>query len=103
MTQEWLGEHGFLFGTEVAAPWVWNEGIMTLWFEGNISTDIDQVLIPGGMSIQGTNVVSDGLIEVYNIQGTLVNSAMGHLNTSSLTSGVYIIKSGSATTKLLIP
>jgi hypothetical protein len=42
LTQEWLGEHGFLFGTEVAAPWVYAEQL-TLWFESEYSTDLEDI------------------------------------------------------------
>jgi hypothetical protein len=42
LTQEWLGEHGFLFGTEVAAPWVYGEQL-TLWFERAYSTDLEDI------------------------------------------------------------
>jgi hypothetical protein len=103
LTQEWLGKHGYLFGEQVDAPWVWNEGNLTLWFEYEISSDIEQVEVPGGMNIQGSTVLSDGLIEVYNLQGALVISGIGQITTSNLQSGVYVIKSASSSAKLLIP
>lgn len=103
MTHEWLGEHGFLFGTEVAAPWVWNEGIMTLWFEAEITTDVEHIVLPNGITIDGTNIIADGMIEVYNIQGTLMATGNSTINTVGLQSGVYIIKSATSTAKLLIP
>jgi hypothetical protein len=43
MTKEWLGEHGYVFGNEVAAPWVWNEGYLILWFESELPTDLENV------------------------------------------------------------
>jgi hypothetical protein len=43
LTQAWLGEHGYLFGEQVDAPWVWNEGIMTLWFEDELSTGVEDI------------------------------------------------------------
>ena len=43
LTQEWLGEHGYLFGTEVAAPWDLSEGVLALWFESELSTDLEDI------------------------------------------------------------
>ena len=40
---EWCAEHGFKFGSDVTAPWVWNEGYLTLWFEDELSTDLENI------------------------------------------------------------
>ena len=42
LTQEWLGEHGFVFGSEVVAPWVYGDQL-TLWFESESSTDLENI------------------------------------------------------------
>jgi hypothetical protein len=102
MTQEWLGEHGYLFGEQVDAPCVYGEQL-TLWFEAEITTDVEHIVLPNGITIDGTNIITDGMIEVYNIQGTLMATGNGTINTVGLQSGVYIIKSATSTAKLLIP
>ena len=33
----------YLFGTEVAAPWDLSEGVLALWFESELSTDLEDV------------------------------------------------------------
>lgn len=75
MTQEWLGEHGFLFGTEVAAPWVWNEGIMTLWFEDELTTGVEDIFggncgdILGGGKQSAKKIIIDGQLYILRPDG----------------------------------
>ena len=84
ITQEWLGEHGFLFGAEVAAPWVWNDGILTLWFESELSTGIEDIFdgncgnISGGEKQTARKLIINGQLyilrdgNVYDAQGLQV-------------------------------
>ena len=75
MTQEWLGEHGFLFGNEVAAPWALNEGIMTLWFEAEITTDLEEIVggncgdVIGGERKEAKKLLIDGQLYILRPDG----------------------------------
>ena len=75
MTQEWLGERGFLFGTEVAAPWVLNEGIMTLWFEAELTTDLEEIVggncgdVIGGEKKEAKKLLIDGQLYILRPDG----------------------------------
>ena len=75
MTQEWLGEHGFLFGTEVAAPWVLNEGLLTLWFEAEITTDLEEIVggncgdVIGGEKKEAKKLLIDGQLYILRPDG----------------------------------
>ena len=75
VTTAWLGEHGFLFGTEVAAPWVWNEGIMTLWFEDELTTGVEDIFggncgdIIGGGQSSAKKMIIDGQLYILRADG----------------------------------
>ena len=81
---EWCTEHGFKFGSDVTAPWVWNEGYLTLWFEGELSTDLENIFggncgdILGGENQAAKKLIINGQLYVlrhdglYNITGTRV-------------------------------
>ena len=80
---EWCAEHGFKFGSDVTAPWVWNEGYLTLWFESELSTDLENIWGNCGNGIAGDKqsackfiingqlyILCDG--KAYNVQGVQV-------------------------------
>ena len=80
---EWCTEHGFKFGSDVTAPWVWNEGYLTLWFESELSTDLENIWGNSGNGIAGGKqsackfiingqlyILCDG--KAYNVQGVQV-------------------------------
>ena len=75
LNQEWLGERGFLFGTEVAAPWVLNEGIMTLWFEAELTTDLEEIVggncgdVIGGEKKEAKKLLIDGQLYILRPDG----------------------------------
>lgn len=81
---EWCAEHGFKFGSDVTAPWVWNEGYLTLWFESELSTDLENIFggncgdILGGENQAAKKLIINGQLYVlrhdglYNITGTRV-------------------------------
>ncbi len=75
MTQEWLGEHGYLFGEQVDAPWVWNEGIMTLWFEDELTTGVEDIFggncgdIIGGGKPCAKKVIINGQLYIVRPDG----------------------------------
>jgi hypothetical protein len=59
---EWCTEHGFQFGSDATAPWVWNEGYLTLWFEGDLSTDLENIWGNCGDMVGGTNQTAKKLL-----------------------------------------
>jgi hypothetical protein len=59
--------------------------------------------MPNGMTFDGTTIMAEGMIEVYNIQGILMARTNGSINTAGWQSGIYIIKSATSSIKLLIP
>ncbi len=75
MTQEWLGEHGYLFGEQVDAPWVWNEGIMTLWFEDELTTRVEDIFggncgdVIGGEKKEAKKLLIDGQLYILRPDG----------------------------------
>ena len=74
LTQEWLGEHGFLFGTEVAAPWVYGTPL-TLWFEADLTTDLENIFggncgdIIGGEKQSAKKLIIDGQFYILRQDG----------------------------------
>ena len=74
MTQEWLGEHGFIFGSEVAAPWVYSSPL-TLWFEADLTTDLEDTLggncgeIIGGEKQTAKKLIINGQLYILRSEG----------------------------------
>jgi hypothetical protein len=74
MTQEWLGEHGFIFGSEVAAPWVYGTHL-TLWFEADLTTDLENIFggncgdVIGGEKQTAKKVIIDGQLYILRPDG----------------------------------
>ena len=74
LTQVWLGERGFLFGTEVAAPWVYGEQL-TLWFETELTTDIENIFpgncgdVIGGEQSTAKKVLINGQLYILRPDG----------------------------------
>ena len=42
LTTDWFGQHGFIFGSELAAPWATGTPL-TLWFESELSTGVEDI------------------------------------------------------------
>lgn len=59
---EWCTEHGFKFGSDVAAPWAWNDGYLILWFEDELSTDLENTWGNCGDVVGGNNQTAKKLI-----------------------------------------
>ena len=74
LTQVWLGERGFLFGTEVAAPWVYSTPL-TLWFEADLTTDLENIFggncgdIIGGEKQSAKKLIIDGQFYILRQDG----------------------------------
>jgi hypothetical protein len=82
LTQTWLGEHGYLFGEQVDAPWVYGEQL-TLWFESELNTGLEDILggncgdINGGKPAAKKIIVNGQILiirdgKIYNAQGVQV-------------------------------
>jgi hypothetical protein len=81
---EWCAEHSFKFGSDVTTPWVWNEGYLTLWFESEISTGVEDIFggncgdILGGENQTAKKIIINGQMYIlrhdglYNIAGARV-------------------------------
>ena len=84
LTREWLGEHGYVFGEDVAAPWELNEGVLALWFESELSTDLEDIWggncgdILGGEQKMAKKLIINGQLyilrdgKLYDVQGLQV-------------------------------
>ena len=74
LTQEWLGEHGYVFGKEVAAPWVYGKQL-TLWFESELSTDLENIFggncgdIIGGETQGAKKLIINGQLYILRQDG----------------------------------
>jgi hypothetical protein len=74
LTQAWLGEHGYLFGEQVDAPWVYGEQL-TLWFEGELTTGVEDIFggncgdIIGGGKPCAKKVIIDGQLYIVRPDG----------------------------------
>ena len=74
LTQEWLGERGFVFGSEVDAPWVYGEQL-TLWYEEELTTDLEDIFggncgdILGGEQSTAKKVIINGQLYILRQDG----------------------------------
>jgi hypothetical protein len=72
---EWCAEHSFKFGSDVTAPWVWNEGYLTLWFESELSTGVEDIFggncddILGGENQAAKKLIINGQLYVLRHDG----------------------------------
>lgn len=83
VTAEWLGAHGYKLGENVDAPWVKGEQL-TLWFESELSTDLEDIWggscgdILGGEKQAAKKMIINGQMYIlrhdglYNITGARV-------------------------------
>ena len=82
VTTAWLGEHGYKLGATVDAPWV-KTGGLTLWFENDLPTDLENTWGNCGEVIGGSNQTTKKMLingqlmlirngEIYNLVGARV-------------------------------
>ena len=82
VTVSWLGEHGYKLGATVDAPWV-KTGGLTLWFENDLPTDLENTWGNCGEVIGGSNQTTKKMLingqlmlirngEIYNLVGARV-------------------------------
>ena len=77
---EWCAEHGFKFGSDVTAPWVWNEGYLTLWFESELSTGVEDIFggncgdILGGENQAAKKLIINGQLYVLRHDGLYITT-----------------------------
>ena len=62
VTAEWLGEHGYKLGASVDAPWVLDDDALTLWFEEDSTTGIENIQGPCGDVLGGDKNASKKLM-----------------------------------------
>ena len=83
VTEEWLVENGYQLGNNVDAPWVKEAELLVLWFESELSTDLENIWGNCGEVIGGSNQTTKKMIingqlyilrdgKVYNIVGAQV-------------------------------
>ena len=74
VTAEWLGAHGYKLGESVDAPWVKGEQL-TLWFESELSTDLEDIWggscgdILGGEKQRARKLLIDGQLYILRQDG----------------------------------
>lgn len=90
VTTEWLSAHGYKLDESVDAPWGLTEEGLLLWFEGQIGTNVED-LLQSGISMENELLLANGAIQVYNLHGMLVAQGNNSISTSHLQAGVYII------------
>jgi hypothetical protein len=106
LTQEWLNEHGYVFGSNVDAPWQLDDQLI-LWYENSITSNVDDIIISEELTIEGNMLQSAGMMHLYNIHGMLVAQGTNAVNLYGLNTGVYILtvtnNNYKQVTKVLLP
>jgi hypothetical protein len=106
LTEAWLIEHGFAFGSKVASPWVLGEGSnLHLWFEDegklvgveNVADDTNLVVW-----FEGDELVAEGEIYLFNLNGQLMSHTVNRMNVVGLPTGVYVAKTTEGVAKVII-
>ena len=80
-----------------------SSSFVSLRFNGNIGSGVENAMAEDGISFDGVVVKSpqEG-IAVYSTDGRLVAASEdAEVNVSSLANGIYIVKSGSLTSKIV--
>ncbi len=80
-----------------------SSSFVSLRFNGNIGSGVENAMVEDAISFDGVVVKSsqDG-IAVYSTDGRLIIASEGtEINVSMLASGIYIVKSGSLTSKIV--
>ena len=79
-----------------------SSSFVSLRFNGNIGSGVENAMVEEAISFDGVVVKSPQVgIAVYSTDGRLVvASEDAQVNVSSLASGIYIVKSGSLTSKI---
>ena len=84
LTTEWLAAHGYALGETVDAPWEQTAEALVLWFESEISTDVENIFggncgdIIGGSNQTAKKLMLDGQLYIlrheglYNVMGARV-------------------------------
>ncbi len=109
MFQSKAWKNGAAYATGAAAQMNINFEIQTTGKTSNTCVHIiapevtskDVVLAPNP-AVKGEVVAVEGAVEVYNIAGSLVLTAVDAINTADLNAGVYFVKSGDAVAKLIV-
>lgn len=106
LTTEWLVEHGFVFGEDIASPWMLEEiGDLRLWFE-----DFDEIVAVEDVQentrivvwFEGDELVAEGEIYLFNLNGQLMSHTVNRMNVVGLPTGVYVAKTTEGVAKVII-
>ena len=103
--EEWLAEHGFELGEENTAPWVLEEGNdLRLWFEAfEEVVAVDDVKDDAKVVawLEGDELVAEGEMYLFNINGQLMSQAVDRMNVVGLPAGVYVVRTVEGVAKII--
>ena len=103
--EEWLAEHGFELGEENTAPWVLEEGNdLRLWFEAfEEVVAVDDVKDDAKVVawLEGDELVAEGEMYLFNINGQLMSQAVDRMNVVGLPAGVYVVRTAEGVAKII--
>jgi hypothetical protein len=74
VTNEWLANHGFVEGTTVETPWLFQDDVLILWYEAEVEDDVDNIM-DGNNNDASKKLMLDGQLfiihngKTYNIMG----------------------------------
>lgn len=94
LTSEFLTSLNFNFGNSADAPWTQNDKSLTLYFENDNQSSINDVEADSNRLVfNGNEIIAghDSVIEIFNISGIKVAGANGIFNADALPQGIYIV------------
>lgn len=106
LTMDWLTNHNFVLGENVASPWKLNkDNDLRLWFETfEEEVAIENVTEDAKISVwfEGDELVAEGDIMLFNVNGQLMMNAVDRMNVAGLPIGVYVVKTATGMTKVIL-
>ena len=105
LTAEWLAEHGFVIGESIASPWKYEKGELYLWFEKSVEeTAVDNIKEDLAVIVwfEGDELVAEGEMYLFDINGQLLSQGVDRMNVAGLPAGVYVVKTTTATVKVIV-
>ena len=93
ITEAFLAEQGFAFGSDAENPWAAKDGKFYLWFEPEVFSGAPSVKVEQkipSVAVKGNALLADGMIEVFSVAGAKVASGSKSLAISHLAPGVYV-------------
>ena len=109
VTIEWLAEHNFLLGEDVAAPWAFEAADdidLRLWFEDavRLESDVDNVRGESETIVwfEGEDLVANGPMYIFNLNGILLARGENRMNLAEWPLGIYIVKTNAGVAKIAL-